>query len=458
MVPLLICIPFLLTIYFLSRHPAQDAMLYVYIPCLMLAPLYLKVWVKGVSIDPASLVGLVIAMAGIASGIKWKFRITDLFVPLLAVSAFYADAHYRPATLGIFAATQLTLTMIAPYFIGRTLIEANGMRVQVAKCVIICLCIVAVISLWEYRMTSNLFQAAVEKVTGHPAEWGRQMRWGFARVAGPYGHAISAGMMFSCGLILQIWLRGSRLWGGTASARRTTGLNASTVTTALVVGGLFMTQSRGPWIGCGLGLIVALVGLAKNRKRAAIAAGIVLAISLSVTYKVLDAYTDVGSFRNSSSLDQQNASYRRELIATYSPLIKEGGFWGWGTPFPVVDGGIGMFAGKQPSIDNEYLRMAMAQGYFGTFLEIALFVCTIVRLVRCCVTFREREDSIFAFSMLGLVVATSFSLTTVFLGEPVVQLFFLCCGWAQSAEPSRQEALTASITPNATQRFSHVFV
>ena len=51
--------------------------------------------------------------------------------------------------------------------------------------------------------------------------WAPQMRWGFGRIAGPYGHAILAGMIFLMGLIYCLWLRSAdRNWGARRADRR----------------------------------------------------------------------------------------------------------------------------------------------------------------------------------------------------------------------------------------------
>ena len=435
MLQILTLLPSLIAAILLIRRSASHVMLKVFLPVIMLVPMYFHFGVGAVYIDPSSLVGLALAVLGVYAQ-RRVFRVTalDVCITLNAFSAFYADAHHRPFSTACYALAQTCFFSLLPYFIGRTLIEQTGMRTRAAKTIVFCLFVVAFFSLWEFRMTSNPFQNFTNLFT--LTTWGRQTRWGFARAAGPYGHAITAGIVFSSGLILQFWLAASKSWK--FSNLRILGIRRRPILITLAcLAGLLMTQSRGPWIGCTFGVIVAAIGFAKNRKRAALISITSLIIAVSVATVVIDQYTKVDK---TEDIDQQNATYRRELWDTYKPLIQEGGVWGWGAPWPVANGGFG-FSKRQPSIDNEYIRMAMAQGYFGVSLFICMISLCIGRLIYNCLQFRKRDDIIFCYCMLGIIVSAAFSLTTVFLGQPMIQLLYLMLGWSESIVPSRDSEL-----------------
>jgi len=449
-------LPLLLALYFLYRYSVDRAFLLVYVPCLMLVPLYLKYYVNGIDVNSLSLISLLFAGLGIAREFhRWKFTLTDLAALLFSFSAYYADAHYRKWTLGLYAGVSTFMQVACSYFIGKTLIELPGLRVRFAKRFIICLALLAVVSVWEFRMSANIFQVVADRLNSNPAGWGRQERWGFTRVSGPYGSSITAGMVFTCGLILQVWLFSRKLWGPLKSGLFRSGRRNAIMVTGVLVLGVGMTQSRGPWIGCGLGMIVVFVGFAKDLRKGVIAAGLLVSIVLPVTYVILDQYTK-GNYHEAKDIDQQNAGYRRELLNTYLPVVEKGGLWGWGRPLVLSNTGMGAFVESQPSIDNQYLLMAVGQGYFGFCVFLFILGSAIVHLVKVGSRVRNRDDLMFVLALLGAIVATCFTLTTVFLGEPMVQILFLLCGWAVSVKPTG--VVEQTVESREAPMFRRVFV
>ena len=215
-----------------------------------------------------------------------------------------------------------------------------------------------------------------------------------------------------------------------------------------------MTQSRGPWLGCGVGLMIAAVGLAKNRKRAAIIALSLAVVYISAATVILSNYTDTS--HGPTDIDQQNAQYRRQLIDTYTPMVKAGGLFGWGSPHLLRDGSWG-YLDAQPSVDNHYLLLAIAQGYLGVGLFLALVVLSALTLLRNCIRFTNRDDSILAFCLLGILIGSAVTLTTVALGCQMCQLFYLLIGWAESLRPSGKAHSSKTITATS-YAFERVFV
>lgn len=456
MVQVLILIPALIAIAMLNGSPPARVALKVYVPCMMVVPMYLQFRMGGLFLNVTSFVSLFLALIGLHA---WygTLRVTllDYGAFAYALSTFYADAHRHDLKIAIYAFFLSISKAFFPYLIGRTLIEQSGMRKQFAQTLVVCLTIIAVISLWEYRMETNLFQTFVERLTHEPVGWGRQTRWGFGRIAGPYGHAITAGMIFSTGLLLQLWLVGTGSWNSSSFLKSFRSRRKPLYITLVILLGLFMTQSRGPWIGCGFGLIVASIGFSRDRRRAAVLALSGLTVALVVTSVVLNKYTDVDATKTNDR-DQLNASYRRDLIKTYQPLIDQGGLWGWGTPEDLGNGTTG-YTKNQTSIDNEYIRIAMWQGYVGVLLFVGLLLLSMVHLIRCCRTLRNREDILFAYCMLGSVVAMAFSLTTVYLGDPMMQIVFLFLGWSASVRATRVAGEIQAPAPAGRFAFQRVF-
>jgi hypothetical protein len=456
MINFILFIPALIALAMLFTQKPATVLMKVYMPCLMLAPLYWRIWVSGISLDASTLVAVILAAAGIITQYRTlRFTLLDFCIFANLVSAFIADIVHHPFTWAVYATLQTAFAIFCPYYIGRTLIEQTGMRVRFAKSVVYPLAAVAIFSLWEFRMTSNPFQNFVTAITHASVGWGRQMRWGFGRVAGPYGHAIVAGMVFTIGIMFQLWLLDRR-----RSEQGVNGLRAKPERKQIYILlatllGVFIAQSRGPWIGCALGGMVAIIGLANNRKRVAARMLTIALLFAALTGAVLYKYTDTSAEKTkdlNADVDQRNAVYRRELIDTYIPMIKAGGIWGWGSPISVSVDSWG-YGKTQASIDNEYIRLTIAQGYFGLVIFLTMIVGTVVGLTRNAMRFKRREDIVLAYCLIGAVIASAATLSTVFLGQPLMQLLFMIIGWSESLRPGAEATETVLVAPERVTPF-----
>jgi O-antigen ligase len=147
--------------------------------------------------------------------------------------------------------------------------------------------------------------------------------------------------------------------------------------------------------------------------KAATLFGLVAGVSLMAAYTYGKQYTEV---QRTEAVDdeQRDAIYRRQLLDSYRPIIKERKAFGWGiTTYPAMNG--------QTSIDNEYLMLAVTQGFVGLGLFVAIGFGTMFRLLKLLTRPIAMEDR-------ALIVA---------LGEQAVVLFFLVVGWGQAMNPQR---------------------
>ena len=116
------------------------------------------------------------------------------------------------------------------------------------------------------------------------------------------------------------------------------------------------------------------------------------------------------------------------------------------------------WAKGQTSIDNEYIRLAMQQGYFGVILLVLMLIAGIYRAARLCATLRNQQDIMFAYCLLGSLLALAFTITTVALQDPMLQVAFLLLGWTQSVRPTGNEEVgLAQATTSGMFRFKRVF-
>ncbi|MGD0629538.1 MAG: O-antigen ligase family protein [Terracidiphilus sp.] len=453
---LIILLPAIACWIALARGPIRRALLDVYLPAVLLLPQYYIL--RFPHLPPLTFADAAILPLGAALWVKemrrWRFDWMDLWVLLLAVSAALsegmstalADGTWKqlfsvntPALEGNLANGGLQLfqgicAMVLPYMLGKLLIEQQGMegqpaRKRVIRRIVVLLAIVAGISVFDFLTGRSIWQMVFRHFfRDQQVGWGVQMRWGFGRAAGPYAHAILAGMIFLMGLIYCLWLRVFAPKWGTRKIIDGLPLTVRGLVLGAIIGGLLMTQSRGPWIGVGLALVFALLVRKFPLGKATLAFVLVLAVFSIAAYSYGKRYTDV-DINHARSEEQRNAIYRRELIRTFIPIIKERPAFGWGiTTLPTLNG--------QRSIDNEYLLLAATQGLTGLGLFLVILLGSVVRLYRLARRPLGMEDKALVFAHLTVLMGLMTALTTVYLGEQALLLLFFIVGWIHGMKPA----------------------
>ena len=176
----------------------------------------------------------------------------------------------------------------------------------------------------------------------------------------------------------------------------------------------------------------------------AVAAFLILTALLgAVAVYVANRYTQ-GTMRDASSEAQRNAIYRRQLLTNYAPMVMERKAFGWGiTTYPAMNG--------QTSIDNQFLLLAVTEGFMGLGLFLAIAMGTAARLLRMIAQPIQQEDRMLAFAHLAFLIGLMTTLTSVYLGEQAVMLFFLFVGWVQAMRPAL--AVAPAVNPLAPSRW-----
>jgi O-antigen ligase len=197
------------------------------------------------------------------------------------------------------------------------------------------------------------------------------------------------------------------------------------------VGGLAMTQSRGPWAGAGLAVVFAMLVHWFSVRRAALLFVLLMAVVGAAGYYYGKQYT-AGQLSDAHSLEQQDAIYRKQLLHSYLPLVAKRKVFGYGiTNLPTING--------QKSIDNEFLWLAATQGLVGLGLFLAIGAGCGMRLFRQALRPIGRLDQTMLFAHLAVLMGVLATLTTVYLGETMFIFFFLLAGWMDGMNPARVE-------------------
>ena len=440
----------------LAKGPIRRALLNVYLPAVLLLPQYYTL--RFPHLPPLTFADAAILPLGAALWVnqmrRWRFDWMDVWVLLLAVSAglsegmstALADGTWKqllsvntPPLEGNLANGGLQLfqgicAMVLPYMLGKLLIEQqeageHPARKRVIRRIVVLLAIVAGVSVFDFLTGRSIWQMVFRHFfPDQPVGWTVQTRWGFGRAAGPFAHAILAGMIFLMGLIYCLWLRAFAPKWGTRKILGGLPLTVRGLVLGAIVGGLLMTQSRGPWIGVGLALVFALLMWKLPLGKATLAFVLVLGVFSLAAYYYGMRYTDV-DINHARSEEQRNAIYRRDLVRNFIPIIKERPAFGWGiTTLPTLNG--------QRSIDNEYLLLAATQGLTGLGLFMLILLGSITRLYRLARRPLGREDKALVFAHLTVLMGLMTALTTVYLGEQALLLLFFIVGWIHGMKPA----------------------
>jgi O-antigen ligase len=478
---LIILIPAFACWFVLARSSARQALLDVYLPALLLLPQYYVLRLPHT--PPMSFSDMAILPIGFAMIFgyirRWRLDWMDLWVLLYAASCGLSEGLSNQLANGdwvyIFSANSATsdqlstnlangalmfigrvLSMVLPYMAGKLLIEGavvdgQPMRKKLVERLLTLLAIVAVISVFDFLTKGSIWQKVIGRFfPTQDVGWIPQSRWGFGRIQGPFGHAILAGMIFLIGFSYCLWLRRVYPDWGTRKIFQGSKLTVRGLLLGAIVAGLLMAQSRGPWIGVGLALVFGMLMRAMSAVKAAAVFLAFLSLFSIAAYYYGKQYTD-RDMNQASNEEQRNAIYRRQLLENYFPLVRERKAFGWGvTDYPKING--------QISIDNQYLLLAVTQGFVGLGFFLLIAAGTGLRLLRMLSRPLQPDDRLLVFAHLSVLIGLLTTLSTVYMGEQVVMLFFLIAGWVQGMHP--QSATVQALGAPAQQqlRFRRVLV
>jgi hypothetical protein len=460
---LIVLFPAILCWAALAKWPIRKVFVGVYLPILLLLPQYYIV--RFPHLPPLTFADTAVLPLGVALWVKemrrWRLDWMDLWVVLSAFSTGLSEALSTALANGtwkdLFAADRVgeighlangglmffesVCTTVIPYMLGKLLIEQPGptgnlARTRMVRRFVTLLAIVSAISVHDFVRGRSIWQMVGRHVfPDQLVMWDVQMRWGFGRIQGPYSQAILAGMIFLMGLIYCLWLlRFAPEWA-TRKVLHGYSLRLRTLIFVAIVAGLLMTQSRGPWLGVALALLLVVLARFLTFGKAVTAFVVLLMISGVGAYYYGKRYTDV-DILHAKDEAQQNAVYRRELLNTYLPIVKERKAFGWGiTTMPKLNG--------QDSIDNEYLLLAVEQGLTGLVLFLLVLGGSGLRLLRLGLRPLPAADKALVFSHFTVLMGIAVTLSTVYLGEQALTMMFVIVGWIQGMTLMHSKKQTA---------------
>jgi hypothetical protein len=421
-------IPALIAAYVAYRYSPTRAFLQVYIPVLLLLPMYFR-WVIPVLPDPTFEQATILPIAAvflIRQGRLWKFSLGDVLMVAFAGcigTSEYLNTGYNEAQNLMF---DMVASVIFPYMLAKGLINSHQLSVAFAKKFVMMLFWVSLISVYEFRMAMTPWLLLRRFFPGQGLEWGTSFRYGFARIGGPFGHAILAGLVLAVGFRLQRWLEWCGEWEPYFPKLKWLKVSKGRLITAGIVGGIIMTMVRGPWLGGFFGACLTAVGRTRHRVGALISiAAIIIVVGIPAA-SAFYAYASVGR-AHAKTDSQETAAYRMELIDKYVATAMERPVWGYGRNTWPKDP-------SAPSIDNYFLLLWLMHGLIADGLLIVMLLVMPFRLVRS--ELRSPVSyplgSSLGFTLAGIFVVYAITIATVYMGLQTIPVFAFITGWSES--------------------------
>ena len=417
------------SIIWIVRKSYRDAFVDIYVAVLLGLPCWCRWPLPGLP-DPTFQQAAILPIAAVfvVRGFKgYRFSAMDLLVAflltLIGVSEFI-NAGFADAQNLIF---DVTAGGLLPYVLAKAIIEPSGLRVRFLRNIVLSASFVIVLTIYESKFAYNPYRRLLDPFfPGQGDGWVTTFRYGLARVAGPYGHAILAGVVFMFAIRLQSWLDASNHWERNFRRFQIGNFTKSQVLTGWTILGLILTWVRGPQLGTLLAWLFSLIGQGRNpRKRAVLALSSIFVVGIPIAISFY-TYASVGRAQAKSD-SQETAAYRKELIDKYMDIAFQHSWLGWGrNGWPKVGG--------MPSIDNYYLLLALQHGTLATTSLFLIIVIQATRLYRNgmrSAPLRPPGSSL-SFNLFGLYIGFGFSIATVFMGDTLVPLFFMMVGFTEA--------------------------
>jgi hypothetical protein len=445
----IIVLPGLAALIVCLRRGPERALLDVYLPTLLLLPQAFT-WTLSGELPFADTAILPIGLFFLFRPQReWEWSSIDFLVIAHIAITVVAEGINLGYKKGQNLALQEFCSVFLPYFAVKQIIGRQQFAVAFAKRIVVLLTIVAIISVYEFRMGSNLFVRPFVRIFFEPPNTA-VFRAGFKRIQGPYGHAIAAGVMMAIGYRIARWLD----WSGTWSGRmRLLPISKIRFCELWILAGSIMTISVGPWLGAAGGAVAVAVCRARNRKRALALVIFAIVVVGPPVHAAFKAYISVDrnvAVANGDRL-QEDSAYRNKLLAVYIPVVDERPTWGYGRKgFPVMEG--------MGSIDNNYLLIALTFGLYALGLLLAILVWSPIRLCAFGLMLPGRDPAaLAAFTLMGIYVLIAISMGTVAMdGGQAGRFFFLVNGWSAGLLKSgaTEKARAESTAPRPHTQFA----
>lgn len=451
---IILLIPCLLALFLVLRGRLTEAFLSLYLPAMILLPNYYVYRPPHLPLFAVSeWTAIPIGVASLVRLLKHRrLVVMDFLILAFLTSITLSEVLAEPAAIAKDGMEFAIASLVCPtlvYVLGRELIEP-AFRLVTTQRIIFLTLLLAPFALFEWRMGQNLFSIIGSRVFNFPAPV-LQIRGGHGRAAMSFTDAEIAGIAFGMFASLNAWLAYvTRKGGGSRFPPFFARMEKFHVPGAILLGYVLLTESRGPLLGLGAAYLVLQIPRFRNQKIAAVCVALVLCAGYIGVQHYIQNYVS-GKNPNAELGEQQSSvQYRLEMQKAYAPLVKRGGWLGYGLLGHPTVGGF-------RSTDDEFLLVQLGQGRLGLLIfiliEIECFRSLLFKLWRM----PSPEDRAFVCSMIAAMTVFWYTITTVYMGEQLPQVAFLFIGWSQSIVATSETGAAAPQTAHARFRFRRVY-
>ena len=439
-----------LALRMIARRGLEQAVLRVWLPAFLFFPFNFTV--KIISGIPVMNIMQTAILPILAALLRDKLSIMtfgtmEKFLAVYVGFRFFADFLGRGYSDAQNFAFYMLSTLIGSYLIGRYVIDRREMDIAVARTFVMIFLIWFPMFAYELKFwTSPIFTIFGKFFPG--AGSGLSVRYGLARTAGPFSHPILACVMIVAVYRLHRWLTWMGEWkkpqtgwlGKLDKNTRWMWISMSSKISIILIIMAIMTISRGPWIGGFAGAGLAMVGNAKNRKKALIIFVLVLGIGGGLGKAALDDYITPEDGEAISG-EAQTMLYRKVMLDRYKEYMHEKLWFGWGlTTVPKIKG--------MESIDNAFFLMSLQHGVIATGIFVSIFAYAIITQILFGLK-APGKDPPLGFTFAGIYFAAFVSFASVFMGSQTEPVMFFLLGWGESVK-NRREVFSTNATIGET--------
>ena len=415
----LILIPGLISLAVSVIAGPRRAFVYVFLPTLILLPLYPVLNIQGLPdlrLFHAAL--LPVILVWILQGCRGhRAHAADYLVLAyigMCVTSEYVNTDFK---LAYNYAAILVLSVLLPYLGGRlatqTLLETR----QLIKVIIILSAFLGALGVWEARMWQNPLDFW-ERLGFYTPYQGVMRRYGFKRAALVFEHPIFLGHYFAQVLPLAVWF----FWTASGSLR-----TYALIWLGLVFGGLLSGISRGPWVGAGFAL--GLMAVSRMKQKAIGLAVLVVLFVFGILF-VAPEFEKYARYKRTAG--QATVTYRRAAWLAYIPQVLEHPFLGQGRHRVTISGYRELGYGRIYSVDNEFLFLGLYHGMIAVCLFVAGPLVVSVGLARTVLN-ELSVEALLAGSLIAAIWGSLVTYTSVYRGTQPFHFFFILLGVATQA-------------------------